>query len=94
MCNSNLLLWNERWKLLGGNAICRACGAVQQERDRAQPFVHANTCKRAADGAQPWPLLDNAIAEAQGGRGTLAERAGHLPGANHDVLVTLRHPMV
>lgn len=86
MCNGNLLLWNARWKLLGGNAICRSCGSVQQERDRAQPFVHAALCKRAADGAQPWDVLDSAIAEAQGGmpapiaaqgtRRTLAQRAG------------------
>ncbi len=86
MCNGNLLLWNERWKLLGGNAICRACGSVQQEKDRAQPFLHASTCRRAADGAQPWDVLDSAIAEAQGAmpgqfsaqgtRHTLAKRTG------------------
>jgi len=66
MCSENLILWNEQWKLLGGNAICRACGAVQQERDRGQPFVHAGKCKRAADPAQPWDVLDDAINDAQG----------------------------
>ncbi len=60
-------VWNARWMIMAGRAVCTSCLESQALEDCERHFSHAPKCDASDEqGKQPWITLHDILDRARG----------------------------